>query len=223
MTLAPPLTQHSALSTQHSLCAHCNLPVPAGLLDPAAENQFCCHGCSTAYTIIHSCHLDRYYAFRARDGATAQPALATGRRYAELDDPAFLELHAPRNADGTRTTDFFLEGVHCAACVWLVEKLPAIVPGTLDARLDLGKSLLRITWQNSTQLSALARTLDSLGYAPHPARSANARTIRKLSDRRQLIRIGVAGACMGNTMLLAVALYAGLFAAMDPSYVLLFR
>ncbi len=224
VSLDTPPPSPTNVVASNCVCAHCNLPVPAGLVDASAEDQFCCHGCSTAYAIIHSCNLDRYYAFRDRDGVTPQPAAATGHRYLELDDPAFLDLHAPLKSDNTRTTDFYLEGVHCAACVWLVEKIPAIDHGVIDARLDFGKSLVRLTWrEGETKLADIARTLDSLGYSPHPARSATARSVRKLDNRRQLIRIGVAGACMGNTMLLAVALYAGLFATMDNSYTLLFR
>ncbi|HVT82087.1 MAG TPA: heavy metal translocating P-type ATPase [Phycisphaerae bacterium] len=221
-------------------CAHCNLPVPAGLVDPAAPLQFCCHGCRTVYGVIHACRLDQYYALLQRDrevGADeSAPAKTTGKAYREFDDPHFLDFHAPLNAErGTRTVEFYLEGVHCAACVWLVEKLPAVLPGVLEARLNLGQALVRITWvagvkdekrgkdEGAVTLSRIARALDSLGYPPHPARSTTARQIRTLTDRRQLIRIGVAGACAGNTMLLGTALYAGLFAAMDPAYVALFR
>jgi Cu2+-exporting ATPase len=209
-------------------CAHCGLPVPAALLEAGAEQQFCCHGCQTAYAVIHACHMDQYYALLARDraaGADTAAAKVTGKAYAEFDDPAFLALHAPLTAAGMRTLDLYLEGVHCAACVWLVEKLPAVVAGVVEARLDLGKQLVKVTWAEAGAATAsrIARTLDSLGYAPHPARSSTARHVRQRDDRRQLIRIGVAGACAGNTMLLGTALYAGLFASMDPAHVLLFR
>jgi P-type Cu2+ transporter len=221
------------VASQQVLCAHCGLPVPLGLREAGAKQQFCCQGCRTVFAVIHSCRMEQYYAFaqqdRTADGA-AVPARVTGKAYREFDDPAFLALHAPlRAVEGgqnaaTRTIDFYLEGVHCAACVWLVEKLPRVMPGVLEARLSLGQQLVRITWAEAhTTASAIARTLDSLGYPPHPARSSTARQVRTRDDRRQLIRIGVAGACAGNTMLLATALYAGLFATMDPAYVLLFR
>ena len=228
MTLAPTILQSAA--RDQTLCAHCRLPVPAGLIEEGTPNQFCCHGCKTVFTVLHECRLDRYYALRERDLASAPgelaPARTTGKGYHEFDDPAFLALHAAPRGGGLRVTDFYLEGVHCAACVWLVEKLPAIVPGVVESRLNLGKSLVHVTWDSAeggTTLSRIAKTLDSLGYPPHPARGSSARSIRLLDDRRQLIRIGVAGAATGNTMLLGVALYAGMFATMDPAYTLLFR
>ncbi len=226
----------SSAAREEVLCAHCHLPVPTGLIETDAEHQFCCHGCKTVFSIIHACHLDRYYAFRDRDladaGQAAEPAKVTGKSYREFDDPTFLDLHASlltnsefgiQNSE-LRRTAFFLEGTHCAACVWLVEKLPNLLPGVSEARLDLGKSLLTVTWrQEAVALSRIGRMLDSLGYPPHPARSNTARSVRKLDDRRQMIRIGVAGACAGNTMLLAVALYAGMLSTMDPAYRLFFR
>ena len=126
--------------------------------------------------------------------------------------------------DGTHATELYLEGVHCAACVWLVEKLPHVVPGVIEARLDLRRSLVRVRWDDDrVRLSRVARTLDSLGYPPHPAKDARARALRKQEDQRFLIRIGVAAACAGNVMTLAFALYGGMFTGIETQYSELFR
>jgi len=222
------LREPIAALTERVACSHCGLPVPASLLEPAAKDQFCCAGCRTVYSVIHSCRLDQYYDYLRRDreaGGASAPAKITGKAYREFDDPTFQNLHAPPNpATSARTIDFYLENVHCAACVWLVEKIPALLPGIVESRLSLGKQLLQVTFlDRRVNLSAIARLLDSLGYPPHPARSTTARNIRTADDRRALIRIGVAGACAGNTMLLAIALYAGHASSMDPAYLLLFR
>ena len=68
----------SALKKQ-VLCAHCDLPVPRSLIDPAAEHQFCCNGCAAVYEAIHACGLDRYYGLRARLDAEPEPARPTIR------------------------------------------------------------------------------------------------------------------------------------------------
>lgn len=205
-------------------CAHCSLDVPPGLIVADREKQFCCHGCETAYDVIHGCGLERYYALRDEADKAIGPAKTTAKKYAEFDDPTFRRLYA-KALDGTRCTiELFLQGVHCAACVWLVEKLPRIVPGVLEARLDIRRSLVTITWDDATvPLSRVAKALDSLGYPPHPARDASAREARKREDRGHLISIGVAGACAGNVMLLALALYAGTFDVLEPAHRALFR
>ena len=64
-------------------------------------------------------------------------ARTTGKSYAFLDDPAFVERNVSRGEDGKCSIDLYLEGVHCAACVWLVEKLPAVAEGAVEARLDI--------------------------------------------------------------------------------------
>src|SRR4051812_16570133 len=89
-------TPRAAAMQQEALCAHCNLPVPIGLVRESAERQFCCHGCETVFTLIHSCRLDRYYRYRDADGGATEPAKTTGKGYREFDYPTFLELHAPR-------------------------------------------------------------------------------------------------------------------------------
>ena len=126
--------------------------------------------------------------------------------------------------EGVRWTELYLEGVHCSACVWLLEKLPRVVPGVLEARLDLGRAILRVTWDTRVvALSTIARTLDSFGYAPHAGRDIEARAARQQEDRRFMIRIGVAGAGAGNVMLLAFALYGGFLHGMEGEYTRLFR
>jgi P-type Cu2+ transporter len=127
-------------------------------------------------------------------------------------------------AEGVRSVELYLEGVHCSACVWLLEKLPRVVAGVIEARLDLRRAILRVTWEErAVSLSAIARTLDSFGYLPHVGRDSEARAARQQEDRRFLIRIGVAGAGAGNVMLLAFALYGGFLHGMEGEYTRLFR
>jgi len=205
-----------------SPCAHCGLPVPPGMVDASAPEQFCCSGCRVVRRTIESCGLGRYYGMKT-DGF-AQPARPTGRAYAEMDDRAFLDRHAPLVAPGLRSTELILEGVHCSACVWLLEKLPRVLAGVVEARLDLRRATLRVTWdETALPLSKVARTLDGFGYRPHAGRDPEARAARQHEDRRMLVRIGVAGAGAGNVMLLAFALYGGHFHGMQGEYARLFR
>lgn len=214
-------TTHDALAAR---CAHCGLDVPSGLIDAAAERQFCCTGCRTVYDVIHSCGLERYYRLRAGDESPDRPASVTGRSYEELDDATFQSMYVRPAADGLQTIELLLEGVHCNACVWLVEKLPNLAPFVVEARLDIGRSLVRLVWNPLRgKLSTAARILDSLGYSPHPARDTTARELRRREDRALLIRIAVAGALAGNVMLLAFALYGGMFSGMDPAIERYFR
>jgi P-type Cu2+ transporter len=203
-------------------CTHCGLPVPPGLVVAGAAEQFCCAGCRTVHAVLHDQGLERYYDLV--DDARPRPARVSGRSYDEFDDPAFQRLYVEDAADGLRAVSLYLEGVHCTACVWLVEKLPALVAGVVESRLDLGRRMALVRWDPEVvALSLIARRLDSLGYAVHPYRGVDRQAMRRREDRALLTRIGVAGAVAGNVMLLAIALYAGMFSDMGAEWETFFR
>jgi P-type Cu2+ transporter len=205
-------------------CAHCGLPVPPGRIEDDAVRQFCCAGCRTVHAVIHEHGLERYYALRASAGEAGAPARSSGRSYAELDDPGFQSRACRPTANGLLSTELYLEGVHCSACVWLVERLPQFVPGVVEARLDLPRAQALIIWDPAAvSLSAVAARLDSLGYVPHPCRGLDAQAIRRREDRAMLARIGMAGAVAGNVMAIAFALYGGMVDGMEPQFAALFR
>jgi Cu2+-exporting ATPase len=193
-------------------------------VDDDADLQFCCNGCRVAYEVIHEHGLDGYYDIKSRIEAPEQPAQRSGRGFAEFDDPAFHRLYCRSLPSGLAAVELYLEGVHCAACVWLVEKLTVVVDGVAEVRLDLGRSLATVTWNpDTTQLSEVARFLDSIGYAPHPFRGVEARDMARREERALLIRIAVAGAIAGNVMLIAFALYGGHFHGITDEFRNLFR
>lgn len=219
-TLAEPTPQPSPAHAGADVsCAHCALPVPSGLVESGASEQFCCSACRTAYHAIRSCGLERFYDYVKSDPDGLRPAQSSGGRYEEYDDPVFAQIYCVKDSEGVLRTDLMLEGIHCAACVWLLERLPKVVPGVLDARVDFGRSQLHIAWRDgAVALSEIARFVDRLGYPSHPLRERSTREVRKREDRTALMRIGIAGALFGNTMLIAFALYGGMFNGMDAAF-----
>ncbi len=205
-------------------CAHCGLAVPAGLVKEGEGDQFCCSGCRQVYSLIHELGCGTYYRLVEQQGGALPPAQVTGRAFTDFDD-ALLQAEATEGLPGGRVrTRLYLEGVHCAACVWLVEKLPAAVPGVDEVRLNLGSSVADVTWDpGRTSLSAVGRALDRLGYTPHVHRAARIQEVRRDEDRVALTRLGVAAACAMNLMFLSGALYAGEASGMASAYESFFR
>jgi Cu2+-exporting ATPase len=203
-------------------CAHCGLPVPAGATegDPA-DPRFCCAGCATVFEILRDGGLGAYYQMSERRNA---PVSSTGRRFEEFDHPSYHELYATVRPDGLLETYFYLEGIACGSCVWLVERVPLLVPGMARAELDARRARVHVVWDGArATLSSIARTLDTLGYRPHPYRGLRLERARRDEDRSALARIGVAGAIAVNTMLAALALYSGWLSGMEPATERYFR
>lgn len=217
-TLTTELTLGAAADAR---CAHCGLEATAGDARMVDGATYCCAGCETAASIIKQSGLGGFYALPERRASRVR---TSGRSYAEFDHEACHAAHVKELSGGLREVQFYLEGVHCASCVWLVERVPMIVPGAVRAELDVTRAVARLAWDPATvSLSTLARALDQLGYPPHAFRGHRADEARKAEERAMLTRIGVAGAIAGNVMTIALALYSGVFSGMEREFERYFR
>jgi Cu2+-exporting ATPase len=198
--------------------------VPAGLVREWDAAQFCCNGCRQVHTLVHEWGFDQYYQLVSRQQGTLEPARVTGRTFEDFDDERVQAEATASLGPGRRCTRLYLEGIHCAACVWLVEKLPAVLAGVDEVRLNYGNAVAEITWRpGHTRLSLIARALDRLGYTPHVHRASRIQEARRSEDRAGLARLGVAAACAMNLMFLHGALYAGEYSGMASPYESFFR
>jgi P-type Cu2+ transporter len=216
-TLLSPADSDTALA--RVLCTHCGLPTDA----PASHDgpAFCCDACATAFEMIRSHGLGAYHRFAERRPSHVR---SSGRTFADFDHEAFQSRFVEVDANGHAHVQLALEGVHCASCVWLVERVPLLLPGVERAELDIRQNRASVSWDpRATSLSGIAQTLDSLGYTPHPFRGREREAIRRHDDRAMLMRIGIAGAIATNVMLAALALYAGQFSPMDRASESFFR
>ena len=205
-------------------CAHCALPVPPGLIAVERDRQFCCHGCEAAYELIHGTDLAGYYAICEQLDTHPPQAVELSDSCEEFDHPAFIERHVRMLPDGRCEARLLVDGIHCAACVWLLEKLPRLLPGVVSARVDLARRVARVQWDaDAVSLSTIARRLRSLGYAARPAGGDAESDGFHQANRRQLVQLAIAGACAGNAMLLAVAMYAGWFSGIADDHSRLLR
>ena len=205
-------------------CSHCGLDVPPGLIEDGAEHQFCCGGCRSVYSIINAGGLTDYYGMRRSLEKKRARVNAEPTRYDAFDDPSFVERYTRTQDDGSVEATLVLEGLHCAACVWLSEHLPRVVPGVLHASVSFTRARVEVRWDPAkASLATVARGLHELGYPASPPRAGAAEEARRVDARRQLVRIGVAGAIAGNVMLVSIALYAGVFDGIEERFFTLFR
>jgi Cu+-exporting ATPase len=202
-------------------CHHCGEPCDA--TDPIKldDKQFCCHGCKTVFEILSNNDMCQYYDLDEQAGISLKGR--SSEEYAFLDATDIQEkLVDYRDADHTKVT-FFIPQIHCASCIWLLEKLYRLHPGVTTSKVNFVQKEAYITFeQEQISLRQLVELLASLGYAPSINLSNLDRTDKPIIDRSFYYKLGVAGFAFGNIMLLSFPEYLGLNKTMDPYFFHLF-
>ena len=200
-------------------CVHCGQATDCLATDDA-QRVFCCSGCRSAYELIHGWGLDEFYALREQLRPASASAVAAGPdRYSQFDEHDFLGNSAPHaQADGTCSVELAVQGLHCAACAWLIENVTASTPGWLSARVRMSDHTIRMVFDpQQTKLSSIAQLMGRMGYQLAPLDRSRDEHIAEES-KRLLVQIAIAGFLAANSMWIAVALYAGEFSGVVFEY-----
>ena len=182
--------------------------------------HFCCQGCQTVHDILSGSGLDTYYTVESAPGASQKQQRAS-ERWAFLDLPDVqTSLLDFREGETSRVT-LFVPAIHCSACIWLLEQLGRLHDGVGQSRVHFVKKEVRVTFRHDAlSLRALAELLDSVGYAPDI--SLAGKHPPKPHRNNLTIKIGVAGFCFGNVMLLSLPDYLDTDFSVGPAYQALF-
>lgn len=182
------------LSIEVTRCYHCGEENQNSIFHD--RHVFCCQGCVGAYNIIQELGHGNYYQHREKF-ANKPKQLKTPR--VNLDD--YREL---------QTKEFYIEGIHCASCVWLNERVLRDLPGVADINISFVNNKLSLTWNNkASHLEQINARLNSLGY------NLRASSVRGEINVSMMKRLAVAGFFAGNMMLISIALYSGFFSGID--------
>lgn len=189
-------------TTAQLQCYHCGEAVtgpPVGYDD----KSFCCAGCKTVYQVLNQHGLCEYYAQGDAPGINQRVEV-------RKDKFAFLENDSIRQqlirfADEQQTQAvFYLPQMHCASCLWLLEHLQKLNPGIHYSRVDFPRKEVTVTFNEQlVSLRAVAELLTSIGYEPHISLNNLEQKPRNLFNRKRLYKLGVAGFCFSNIMMLS--------------------
>ncbi|GAB3472168.1 heavy metal translocating P-type ATPase [Massilia terrae] len=194
---------------QPAACFHCGLPVPPGSRWDAhiggAVRPMCCPGCAAAAQAIADGGLADYYSTRTEYAPRADDAGADAPELALYDQD-------PDVGDGV----FSVEGIRCAACVWLIERRLERLPGVREAALNVATERLRVSWEpGQCRPSDIVRTLRAIGYGafPYDAQQHGEQLDRA---RKKLFRqLFIAGLAMMQVMMYAFPVYIATDGTMD--------
>jgi Cu2+-exporting ATPase len=197
------------------------LPVPPGA-DYSVEidgkqQPMCCRGCQAVAHAIVEGGLTDFYRYRTEKSPQARDLLPEQLDELTLFDRDDLQKSFVRQQPGDRReASLILEGIVCAACVWLNERHVKSLPGVLDFSVNYSTHRARVSWDNTRiRLSEILEAISAIGYHAHPFDPGRQEQLYKQERTRALRRLAVAGLGMMQVMMLAVALYAGEAEGMD--------
>ena len=208
-------------------CFHCRQPIESAVFsrDIGGESRnFCCAGCQAVSELVYADGLQDFYQFRDASLLPAPPLQAKDENFYRLHDrDDVLKRVSQVNADGINTIQLGIEGITCAACVWLLEQHLGKLPGIRSFGLNLSNHRALLTWnQSEIPLSTIFIEMHKLGYRPYPfSESEEEKRIAK-EQRTTLMRIGIAGIGMMQSMMLAIPVYFGLLEESGESFLQLF-
>ena len=204
------MNQHSI----HSIdgCFHCGLPISAGVhfhsCLEGAERDFCCLGCQSVCAAIFEAGLQSYYQ-RTPEGALLGPPPEPPKDIEIYDFDEVQQEFITCSGD-LRDIHLLVEGIHCAACVWLIERGLLREAGVQLANVNLAAKRIHLRWDNNqNKLSNLIRALAKIGYSAVPYDPENAEGVIKKANRSMLFRLFFAGFAMMNLIWISIALYSG--------------
>lgn len=197
-------------------CAHCGAPCGAGAVEDR-DLRFCCAGCRSVFQLLHQHGLGRFYELSTRPGLrVTEPAQAA--RFSHLDDPVVLEKLLDFSDGRMHRVTLRVPGIHCVACVWLLENLFRLHRGVGRSEVNFARRELTVEYApDRLRLSELAALLASLGYEPvFHLGDLGGRREGEERPVRLWMQLGVAGFAFGNVMMLSFPGYLGLGEGSSP-------
>lgn len=191
-------------------CAHCGEPCSTTATNEQ-ELLFCCAGCRSVYEILQSYQMCEYYDLDEHAGTSQRISRYQDDAYEVLETPSIAEQFVEFRSDEIIRLRFEIPSMHCASCVWLLDRLSRFDKGIQASDVDFMRKTVRVAINpKQTTIANVARLLSRIGYEPllHGEGSEIAADVeRRKRLRTTYVRIGIAGFAAGNLMMIGAAQY----------------
>jgi Cu2+-exporting ATPase len=184
------------------------------------EHTMCCPGCAAVAQTIVDLGQESYYRDRTAYAASAEGAQQL---------PPELQLYDnadPRFAldEDSRESAFTVEGIRCAACVWLIEQRLARLPGVESAQLNVATEKLYVRWRSDDcKPGDILGALHAIGYAAYPYDAERHAGQQRRAARTLGRQLFVAGLSMMQVMMYVAPAYFAEDGTLDDSMATLMR
>ncbi len=183
-------------------CVHCGNPL--GKFWNQDDGPFCCRGCLNVYKMIHQENLERYYDLKPT--STAPSPNLRGDSFGWLDRLLAEKAESPLSTDETLHLDLDIQGVHCAACIWLIEELFRRQKAGIVLRINPTLGKVELIWDPTQgELKNFLAEVEKFGYRLGPSRKGGPKHSRGL-----LMRMAISISMALNVMMFSLSYYFGL-------------
>lgn len=196
---------------QSTKCFHCGDNC-AGSPVVFDEKAFCCKGCSSVYQILNKSNLCEYYNIHDASGVKL-PELQDQQKFGFLDNEKIAAAYIVFSKPNQLAVKFYLPQIHCSSCIWLLENLQKVNEGIDFSTVHFPTKEVTVYFNPaSISIRAIAELLASIGYEPHITLDDGQELNRhqKMVSRTAMVKIGIAGFCFANIMMLSFPEYLGL-------------
>ncbi len=171
------------------------------------DNHFCCTGCKQVFLLLNENNLCNYYDLDKTPGIKAKGRFIS-ERFAYLDDDTVIQKLIRFRNEGQVNVSFSIPQMHCASCIYLLENLHRIEPGVKKSLVNFQQKEIFIHFNpQETTLRKVVELLAFIGYEPYISLKDTVDKKGPTFNRRQIYRIGVAGFCFSNIMMLSFPEY----------------
>ena len=175
------------------------------------------------YEILNQADLCEYYDLNANPGIT-QKIKVRADKFSFLDE-AQIAQKLVQFTDGRQThVSFYLPQMHCSSCLWLLENLHRINRGVVSSRVNFARKEVFVVFNNNaTTLRKVVESLTAVGYEPHINLQDMGNVKPASYNRTRLLKIGIAGFCFANIMMMSLPEYFAIGSYMQEKVGLAFR
>lgn len=201
-------------------CSHCKQIYNKDALKEVKDSEsnetlhFCCNGCELAYSLLKSCNLESFYT-KLGDNTLQTKKLQDSKVATNFNSINFTQKYL-KDSNGLKEVHFIIEGVVCAACVWLNEQILAKMQGIKEIKINYTTHKAKILFDpNETNFQQIYDEIAKIGYKAIVYDPQDREQNDTTRNREYYIKIAVAIFCAMNVMWVNVGQYSGFFSGID--------
>lgn len=187
-------------------CYHCGESCKSEIIH-FDDKSFCCDGCKLVYDLLKENNLCTYYNLNDSPGVSPVKITYSGK-YDYLNNEAVSSKLIHFKDEKQTHITLYIPKINCSSCIWLLENLHRLNEGIISSKVNFLKKETTIIFDHSkVKLSTVADLLASIAYEPLIHLNDLEKETKPTNNRNQIIKIGIAGFCFGNIMMLSFPEY----------------